>query len=105
MLEQDFKKFIGDSAHPQKSSSMGGYKFLHKPLIHYELRILSALNFQTMVPLVYIVPHMESILSIIDTNLQDQIGEESYQDFMSQRGVQWLTNGRKILPGDMEYEK
>ncbi len=45
MLEQDVKKLLGDSAHPTKSSSAGGYKFLHKPMIHYELRILSALNF------------------------------------------------------------
>jgi hypothetical protein len=46
MLEQDIKKVIGDSIQNQaKNISPGGYKFLHKPLIHYELRLLSALNF------------------------------------------------------------
>ncbi len=47
---------------------------------------------------------MEAILHICDINLQDVIGEESYQEFISQSGVQWQAYCRRILSGDMDYD-
>jgi hypothetical protein len=58
-------------------------------MIVYELKLLSALNFQTTVPLRYILLHMEAIMSILDTNMLDYLGEESYNEFMA--------NQRRIL--------
>ena len=97
-LKNDIKILIGDqggqhSKKKKKVSTGEGYNFLHRSLKHYELRILSALNFQTEVPLAFIVPHMEAILNHIDVNLQDYLGEEAYNDFIAQRGLEWSMNG------------
>jgi hypothetical protein len=69
--------------HHQHAEKASSYKFIHKPLIVYELKLLSALNFQTTVPLRYILPHMEAIMSILDTNMLDYLGEEAYNEFMA----------------------
>jgi hypothetical protein len=36
-----------------------------------------------MVPLRYILPHMEAIMSVLDTNMGDYLGEEAYSEFIS----------------------
>ena len=36
-----------------------------------------------MVPLRYILPHMEAIMSVLDTNMGDYLGEEAYNEFMA----------------------
>jgi Cyclin, N-terminal domain len=66
-LMSDFKAFIGVETHHHHRK--GNDRYLNKPLIVYELKLLSALNFQTTVPLRYILPHMEAIMTVLDTNL------------------------------------
>ena len=50
--------------------------------MYYELKLLSALNFQTTVPLKLIMPHFESIMTILDSNMADYLGEETYNRFI-----------------------
>jgi hypothetical protein len=89
-VKQDFKEFLGitggggghhHSRHHRKRNS-----FLSKPLQYYELKLFSVLNFQTTVPLKFILPHMDSIFNIMDTNMADYLGE-SYNDFCAHRRV------------------
>jgi hypothetical protein len=53
-----------------------------KPIIYYELKILSRLNFHTRVPLRALKEHMHSILKMLDSTLLDYLGEEAYQYYI-----------------------
>jgi hypothetical protein len=85
-LKQDALHLIETDHHHHQGGDRTKDRSLHRrPLIVYELKVLSALNFQTTVPLRFILPHMDSIMSILDTNMLDYLGEESYNEFIAQR--------------------
>ena len=96
-MKNDFKGFIGNAAQGHHHQSIDRYKdrFLSKPLISYELKVLSALNFQTTVPLRCILPHVMSIMTVLDTNLQDYLGEETYNEFIAIKRMNLVERNKK----------
>jgi hypothetical protein len=94
LLRQGFELFMGSDSHANHAqkknvSTKKKGRLFKKSLIYYELKILSALNFQTTIPIKYILPHMESIMTVLDTDLSDYLGEEAYNEFMGYRRVAW----------------
>ena len=75
-LMADFKTFGAKANQGEKD------RFLSRPLIFYELKVLSALNFQTTVPLKFILPHLDAIIGMLDTSLPAYLGEEAYNELL-----------------------
>ena len=50
-----------------------------KDMVYYESKVMVALNFQLLIPKLFVQPHVDSILFMCDKTLEDFIGHDAYK--------------------------